>query len=342
MRSLSSAVVGAAWVAALPIVTLALSSCVTPGSPAPGRASPPAGYVASIQPPSVADLSPRSYQGIHNVVAYRDGFISGSAPEGDEGFQTLSAMGVRTIISVDGAEPEVARAAAHGIRYIHLPIGYDGFDEERKLQLIRAVRDAVKDSPVYIHCHHGKHRSAGAAATVAVSLGWLDPQAGVRRMHVSGTAPQYSGLYACAASAVVLASSTVDAVPAGFPSVWKPSGFVKGMVEIDGIYEHLMAIERTGWVAPADHPDLVPVAEAGRLADLFRLAGQTEYASRRPAEFGTMLEEAQAAAEALEDLLATGAADTAKLSTRFQLVAASCRDCHAKYRDQDGNKGVRE
>jgi cytochrome c556 len=37
--------------------------------------------------------------------------------------------------------------------------------------------------------------------------------------------------------------------------------------------------------------------------------------------------------QTLEDLLAAGAKDTARLSGQFQLIAASCRDCHVKYRD---------
>ncbi len=309
------------------------ASCTSPGRTAAPAQAEPAPAVATIPPPSTGDPTPRDYPGIHNAVAYHDGFISGSAPEGEQGFETLAAMGVRTIISVDGAEPDVAAAAAHGIRYVHLPIGYNGFDEERKLQLVRATRDAIRDSPVYMHCHHGKHRSAGAAAAVAVSLGWLTPDSSVARMHVSGTAPNYKGLYSCATHSVVLASHVIDAVDDDFPAVWKPTGFVRNMVETDEVYEHLKAIQKADWAAPADHPDLVPVAEAGRLADLFRLAIETEYVKRRPADFTEMLRSSQDAAQSLEDLLATAQPDAVKLEEHFKLITASCKDCHVKYRD---------
>ena len=96
------------------------------------------------------------------------------------------------------------KAKARGMRYIHLPIGYNGFDEARKLELVRATRDSMATGPVYLHCHHGKHRSAGAAGTVAVSLAWLTTDQAVERMKVSGTAPNYKGLYACTSHAVVL------------------------------------------------------------------------------------------------------------------------------------------
>jgi protein tyrosine phosphatase (PTP) superfamily phosphohydrolase (DUF442 family) len=284
--------------------------------------------------PSVSDTVPRDYPGLHNAVAYHDGLVSGSVPEGDAGFDTLRAMGVKTIISVDGAEPDVERARARGIRYIHLPIGYDGFDEDRALQLARATRDALDEGPVYMHCHHGKHRSAAAAAVTAANLGLETPERGIERMKVSGTAPNYKGLYACAASARALDADVIDAVPADFPSAWKPTGFVKGMIEIDEAFEHLRTIEKAGWVTPADHPDLVPAAEAGRLVDLHRVLAESDYAKRRPTEFTAFMAEGTARAQALEDLLAAaGAPDVAQLGDRFALVAASCKACHAKYRD---------
>lgn len=315
------------------LAVAALASCA-PTRPAElGGTARSKAVRPSIAIPDVSETAPRDYLGIHNAVAYHNGFVSGSVPEGEEGFETLAAMGIKTIISVDGAEPEVHRATSRGMRYIHLPIGYNGFDEQRKLELVRATRDAIASGPVYIHCHHGKHRSAGAAAAVAASLGWLTPEGGVERMKVSGTAANYKGLYACASASQVLDASVIDSAPADFPSVSKPSGFVKGMVEMDEIYEHLKAIDKAGWVVPLDHPDLVPAAEAGRLADLYRVLNETSYAARKPSEFAQLMSESHQRAQKLEDLLAAGETDAPKLVAQFKLVSASCKDCHAKYRD---------
>jgi Cytochrome C' len=289
--------------------------------------------VPSIPLPRVDETKPRDYPGIHNAVAFHPGFVSGSAPDSDAGFDTLAAMGVKTIISVDGAEPDVARASARGIRYIHLPIGYNGFDEDRKLQLVRATRDGMADGPVFIHCHHGKHRSAGAAATIAASLGWESPETGVERMRVSGTAPDYTGLFTCARNAVPLMALAIDGVSPDFPSVWKPSSFVKGMVEIDEAIEHLKTIEAAGWVTPAHHPDLIPAAEAGRLADLHRILAQSDHSKRQRADFVALMLEANRRAQALEDSLTNGVSEAATLSAQFGTINASCKDCHAKYRD---------
>jgi len=286
--------------------------------------------------PTMADDGPRDLPGMHNVVAYHAGFYSGGVPEGNEAFDALAAMGVRTIISVDGAVPDVTAAKVRGIRYIHLPIGYNGFDETRKLELVRATRDAMADGNVYLHCHHGKHRSAGAAGAIAASLGWLTPEQAVDRMKVSGTAPNYTGLYACTANATVLDARTIDDVPANFPEVSQPATFVKSMVEIDEINDRLKLIEQAGWTAPGSHPDLVPVAEAGRMADLFRLLESTDKVKSQPEDFqhGMALNAQQA--QMLEDLLtpAAGTAlDTAKLSDIFKQIQATCKGCHAKHRD---------
>jgi protein tyrosine phosphatase (PTP) superfamily phosphohydrolase (DUF442 family) len=283
----------------------------------------------------VSAAQPSEYPGLHNVVAYTPGLISGSVPEGAAGFASLAAMGVKTVMSVDGAVPDVAAAKSYGIRYVHLPVGYNGFDEARKLELARAVRDLSMDGPVYIHCHHGKHRSAGAAAAVAVSLGQMSPQDAVARMKVSGTSPQYAGLYQCAATATALSAAAIDAAPATFPAVTRPLGMVKSMVEIDEASDRLKLVRDAGWKAPEAHPDLVAVAEAGRMADLLRVLAESPSVKQRPSAFQKMMAESQRRAQRLEDSLAAAGStpDVAALGEQFKALSASCTDCHRAFRD---------
>ena len=87
--------------------------------------------------------------GLHNVIRITEKLLSGSVPEGDLGFQTLQKLGVKTIITVDGAKPEVERAKKFGMRYVHLPIGYDGVPAEQGLRLSKAVRDLP--GLIYLH-----------------------------------------------------------------------------------------------------------------------------------------------------------------------------------------------
>jgi hypothetical protein len=284
-------------------------------------------------PPSLEAQKPSDAPGLHNVVAYGPNCWSGSLPEGDAGFASLRSWGVRTVISVDGAVPDVARAARFGLRYVHLPIGYDGFDEARKLELVRAVRDLP--GPIYIHCHHGKHRSAGAAAAVAASLGWMSPQAAMARMKVSGTSESYPGLYRCASTAQVLAASLIDTAPAQWPAVTRPSGMVESMVAIDDAMERIKVVEQAGWKVPASHPDLAPAADAGAIADHLRLLGQQPPAGPRDPQFDTLLQASMKAADRLESSLAgTPTSDASRLANDLQALRATCTACHAAQRDR--------
>ena len=320
-------------------VVLVLAPCLaflTSGEPS--QASDPANQKPierKLQPPRGDAQEPANYAGVHNLVTYAPGVISGSVPEGDEGFETLRAMGVKTIISVDGAAPAVEKARSHGIRYVHLPIGYNGMDRQRTLEIARAIQVAQERdpaAPVYLHCHHGRHRSAGALGAAAVTLGQVTPGEAQARMKVSGTSPSYTGLYRCVAEARPAKPEELAVMPSDFPSVWKTSGLVKSMVEVDEIYEHLKLIEKAGWGAPKDHPDLVPAAEAGRLADIFRNLLDDERVKSKPVEFREWLTKSSKEVEFLEGLTTDGS-DADELGKRFKVITASCKECHVKYRD---------
>ncbi|HBP22445.1 MAG TPA: hypothetical protein DEA08_32280 [Planctomycetes bacterium] len=281
-------------------------------------------------PPTLADTTPKAYAGVENVVAYAPRVYSGSVPHGEEGFRTLAAWGVDTVISVDGATPDLEAARRAGLRYVHLPIGYDGMTEERTLEIARALSLARQRGAVYVHCHHGKHRSAGAAGAATVTLGWSTQQEATARMKVSGTSPRYPGLYGCVAVAQPASAARLDALPAEFPETWEPQGLVKSMVEIGHAFDHLKAIRDAGWKAPADHPDLVPAAEAGRLADLFRTMDTAE----RPHDFVEWTASSQRLASEIEEAIVAGEVDPAALDARLQAIGTSCQDCHTPYRNQ--------
>ena len=186
---------------------------------------------------------------------------------------------------------------------------------------------------MYVHCHHGKHRSAGAAGTIAVSLGWATQEEMVERMKVSGTSPSYQGLYACTASAIALPAAMLDVVSADFPSVSMPKGMVRSMVDVSHAWEHLKLIEQAGWRVPDDHPDLVPAAEAGHLANVLRLLQDDESVTQKPADFGEILQASWEESQTLEEMLVEGNRDAVALSRQFERVATTCKECHHAHRD---------
>ena len=274
---------------------------------------------------------PRELPGLHNVVSYTgsgsEAFYSGSAPEGDAGFDALVKLGIKTVISVDGATPDLARAKARGLRMVHLPIGYDGFDDARKAELVRAVRDLPK--PIYLHCHHGKHRSASAAGAVAVSLGWMTNEAAAARMKVSGTGVGYRGLWSCVAKASPMDAATIDAARGDFPEQTKPESLVASMVAID---EALDSIQLA--VAATDSAKRgASAADAAKIADLLRILEKDESVERmaKSVDFRALLRASSTQAGALEKLLGEGS--SAGVPDAVGRLRESCKDCHAKHRD---------
>lgn len=310
----------------LPSVVLALllGSCadtapVAHRSAAQGAWSPP-------NPAKPTDLP-----GLHNVVAYAEGVFSGSVPEGDAGFASLAALGIKTVISVDGAKPELAAAKGHGLRYVHLPIGYDGVPEQRSAELALAL--AALPGPVYVHCHHGKHRSAAALGAACVVAGRLSNDEALARMAVSGTGAEYRGLFASVRAARPKPPSADAVAAARFPEVAKVSGVVEAMTEIDVVFDELKTARAAGFAVPANHPDLVPEREAARLATLLAESGHDDEVKGRPAEYFAQLESSVAASKELAAAFADRALAAAEKEKRFQAVAKSCKSCHAKFRD---------
>ena len=307
---------------ALALLALALGfSCASAGD-APPKLEP-------IPRPAVSAEKALDLPGLHNVVAYTDSLMSGSQPE-HGGLETLAAMGVKTIISVDGAQPEVEAAQRLGMRYVHLPIGYDGIDETRKLELARAVRDLP--GPIYVHCHHGKHRSAGAVAAIGLSLGTLDNGTAAARMKVSGTAPDYKGLWACASDTKLASASQLDTASNAFPSRWKSTGLVQLMVDIDYAMENVKAVEKAQWGVPKEHPDLVPAAEVGRISHYLRELEDDAEVKAKGEDFLEALRASRAAADKLEKSFLDQVAPDV-LAADMKKLTSSCKSCHVKFRD---------
>ncbi len=305
------------------------SDAKTAKAPAPKQDHPAA--VAKVVPPALDATAAVNFPGLHNVVTYHEGLICGSAPDGEEGFETLKGMGIRTIISVDGTVPDVASAKADGIRYVHLPITYAGMDEDRTLEIARAVEELP--GPIYIHCHHGKPRSAAAAGAACVTLGYMTSDEAKSKLTISGTAAVYKGLWQCVAVATRATPADLAAAKHAFPEVSKPKGLVPSMVAIDEETDGLKAAEKAGWKAPKDNPDLVPVAVAGRLADHFReLEGDSQFAAR-PTDFHDWLKANQKNAQAIEDELGKPAPDAKTLSAELKTLNDTCNACHVKYRN---------
>jgi hypothetical protein len=111
------------------------------------------------------------------------------------------------------------------------------------------------------------------------------------------------------------------------------------------VHDRLKRAQKAGWRAPANHPDLAPLADAGRLADLYRLLDDDAQLTDVPEAERAMVREwlvrEGLAASRLEVLLESFDApgsDRAALVRRadasLALLGTGCKACHAEHRDE--------
>jgi protein tyrosine phosphatase (PTP) superfamily phosphohydrolase (DUF442 family) len=284
--------------------------------------------------PLATDPAPVQLEGLNNVFRVTAQLYSGSAPEDAKAFAALAKLGIKTIISVDGAQPNVAAARKAGLRYVHIPVGYNGVPHERVLQLAKAIK--VLPGPFYIHCHHGQHRGPTAAAVAHLCADDQCTVAGaLKLLQSAGTDPAYKGLFASVEKLTRPKESEWRNVP--LMESERVAGFTQTMVAIDQHFDHLKLARQASWQPPKAHPDVDPPHEALLLLEQFQELRRQPTMMKKPADFQNRLRNAQEAARALEKLLRQAKqdrkVDAKAIDTTFARAAATCTACHAKYRD---------
>jgi protein tyrosine phosphatase (PTP) superfamily phosphohydrolase (DUF442 family) len=275
-------------------------------------------------------------QRLERVFRLTDDLYSGAAPEGVDGFAALASMGVRTILSVDGARPQVELARQFGLTYIQIPIGYGGISRETSLRLVKAA--VVAEGPLYVHCHHGRHRGPAAAAVMCRGTAdWSADQA-IRWLEKAETGRQYQGLYQSVRSFEPPSKEDLSEIPNRFPEIDAVSDLVSSMVEIDQHWEHLVRAKKSDHAGDADRVGRNLAEEALLIQEGFRELQRLAEVEERGGEFIELLRGAEKNAERLHSsLLAWGEAPT---ENRFMAVESArrgvsqqCAQCHHKFRD---------
>jgi protein tyrosine phosphatase (PTP) superfamily phosphohydrolase (DUF442 family) len=266
-----------------------------------------------------------------NAVRLHKRVISGGLPEGDAGFAELRDLGIKTIISVDGAKPDVAAAEKYGLRYVHLPHGYDGISKQRAKELAKAVHELP--APIYIHCHHGHHRSPAAAAVACVGAGLIAPTDAALVLQIAGTSEQYRGLFQSAQSARALDQALLAELACEFPATAKLPPLAEAMVMVEQTHDHLKSLQRAGWQTPPDQPALLAEHEALLLREHFTELLRTSEVQRRPEPFRRLMHDGEELARELETALRDHPQNGAAATKHLARINDSCVSCHQKFRD---------
>ncbi|MBN9692124.1 MAG: cytochrome c [Verrucomicrobia bacterium] len=266
----------------------------------------------------------------HNLFKVTARIFSGAEPETEAAFAELAQLGVKTLISVDGAEPAVELARKHGLRYVHLPIGYDSIPSNRVAELMFAATELP--GPIYLHCHHGKHRGPAAVAVICLAAeGWTRDQA-TQWLKQAGTAREYRGLYRAVTDFSPPTVTQLKSVQS-LPEIAQRSSLVEQMVALDQHWERLKQIQSNGWKVPPQHPDLRADQEATVLWEHLRELQRLPENAARPVDYRDKLEASEQAAQALRSALAVPQATSESLDVPFQDLNKSCTSCHKVYRN---------
>ena len=278
-----------------------------------------------------ATIRPLQAKGLNNFFQLSDHIYSGSAPEGDAGFAALKARGIKTIITVDGAKPDVEGAARYGIRYVHLPIGYDGVPTNQAIRLVKAAE--TLPGPIYVHCHHGMHRGPAGAAVICRALyGWTPEQAD-DWLKLAGTATNYLGLYRTVEAFQPPSPDVLKDVSTNFPAQSEVSPLAEVMIQIDGRVDGMKLIQQAGYKVPPASPDLEPENEALLLHELFKELLRSPTIEGRSQDFRDRLTRAEEAANSLHLDMLMNPLDPKRADAAFQRLNAACAACHQAYRN---------
>ncbi len=302
---------------------LALTASAARADEAP--AGKPGALAAKAVPPSPGENKP----GIEHYRRWSDKLGQGAQPEGDLGFETLKKLGFTTVLSVDGAAPDVAAAKRAGLKYVHVPIGYDGVSREEALEIIQAVRSA--DGPVYVHCHHGLHRGPAAAAIAREGVEGVTNEVASQGLKESGCSPNYAGLYRDVAAFAKPTDDEMKSVRKDLPEAVVPSGLRELMTHVDEHFDLLTELQPGDFAANEKHPDVDSAHEAAMLENSFRGALAMDDVKSKGDEFIALIRKAQSQAQELEDNIR--AKDKKAGQDSYAALKATCTTCHKTYRN---------
>jgi protein tyrosine phosphatase (PTP) superfamily phosphohydrolase (DUF442 family) len=295
------------------------------------------GLAMAQDPPLIRKLSAKQ---LPNAIEVPGGLISGGLPESEQAFQELKQLGVKTIISVDGVKPDVQMAQRYGMRYVHIPHGYDGISESTLGKLTKAVSELP--GPIYIHCHHGKHRSPTAAAAVCIARGSIELNQALRILELAGTNPSYKGLFQTVRTAKRIEPDELAKLQVDFPSVCDVSPLVDSMVALDDTFSKLNKWAQAGWKSKPDPsgPSMDAAHEAVLLREHFEEMQRLEELSKYPVEFARILKESEQAAVFIESMLNPISGEIRlkpihrkALDVNWTTIRSNCTSCHQQFRD---------
>lgn len=270
--------------------------------------------------------------GLHRLFHVSPRVYSGAEPRGDDAFAALARRGVRTLVCVDSSHPRIEQAARHGLRYIHIPIGYDQISPEASAAMATVMRS--RRGAVFVHCHHGRQRGPSMAAIAAIVEGAATPEQAVEVLSAIGTSRLYAGLWR---DVLRFKMPDADLPVSELRETANLDELAEVMAELDRTWDRVKTLQQRGWRSASNHPGLDGTLAAKWLRRQLQHAANAPYgwSDDDSADDGKVANWFQAAVEdakSLEDALARS--DYKKAAGQVMRIQAACNRCHASIRNR--------
>ena len=121
--------------------------------------------------PSGTRVSERVFglAGLSNVGRVAPGVYRGAQPL-PEGYRTLKAMGIRTVVNLRMRHGEKAAVESAGMRFIEIPISTTStIDPKTVKRALSAIADPA-NQPVFLHCAQGRDRTGVVVAVYRMEV----------------------------------------------------------------------------------------------------------------------------------------------------------------------------
>jgi len=112
--------------------------------------------------------APGNLPGLENFAPVCDGVWRGAQPT-EEGFRTLKAMGIKTIVNFRSAHDDTDLIKGLGFSYVSLPCVAISPDEDAIAGFLKIATDPAC-KPVFVHCQHGADRTGLAVAAYRMAV----------------------------------------------------------------------------------------------------------------------------------------------------------------------------
>jgi len=277
--------------------------------------------VAGMTGCNVSDSGHQSVSLPENFRALSSRIFSSGEPVGTCVFNALRQEGIKTVVSVDGAVPDVATAKRAGLCYVHLPIGYDGVPKATIASLEQVMKST--SGKILVHCHHGKHRGPAAAVIACMIEGSMTKDQALAALKTAGTSPDYGGLWRDVREFSGI-SKNVIAQPIRERAEIEP--LADSMVRIDHAFERLEALlGKPSLRLSATKEQAVLLIEGFKESVRHARAGSADTAMVERLSSGERQSVELAALLGRRDVI-----NAVKLQAAMK---GDCKSCHAKYRN---------